>query len=71
MKGFLPKKNKILVHVKDKSCNSLQDFRPATLLKRLQHGCFPVNIPKALATFFYRATLVAAFKLCLSIRNIF
>ena len=29
------KKNKILrVHVKDKSCNSLHDFRPATLLKR-------------------------------------
>ena len=32
---FYLKKNKILrVHVKDKSCNSLQDFRPATLLKR-------------------------------------
>ena len=31
---FYLKKNKILrVHVKDKSCNSLQDFRPATLLK--------------------------------------
>ena len=31
----LPKETKILlVHVKDKSHNSLQDFRPATLLKR-------------------------------------
>ena len=35
---FYLKKNKILrVHVKDKSCNSLQDFRPATLLKRDCH----------------------------------
>ena len=32
---FYLKKNKILrVYVKDKSCNSLQDIRPATLLKR-------------------------------------
>ena len=31
----LPKETKIfLVQVKDKSHNSLQDFRPATLLKR-------------------------------------
>ena len=32
---FYLKKNKILrVHVKDKSCSSLQDFRSVTLLKR-------------------------------------
>ena len=30
--SFYLKKNNILrVHAKDKSCNSLQDFRPATL----------------------------------------
>ena len=37
MKFFkvLHKGNKILrVHIKDNSCNSLQDFRPVTLLKR-------------------------------------
>ena len=43
------------MHVKDKSCNSLQDFRPVTLLKkRPQHGCFPVNIPKVLETVFFK-----------------
>ena len=32
---FYLKKNKISrVHVKDKSCNNPQDFRPAALLKR-------------------------------------
>ena len=32
---FYLKKNKILrVHAKDKSCNSLQNFRPATLIKK-------------------------------------
>ena len=32
---FYLKKNKISrVHVKEKSCKSLQDFRPAILLKR-------------------------------------
>ena len=35
------------MHVKDRSCNSLQDFRP--LLKR----DFPVNIPKVLGTVFF------------------
>ena len=34
-KVFQPQKNKILtVHVKDKSCDRVQDFRPVTLLKR-------------------------------------
>ena len=53
--GFYLKKNKILrVHVKDKSCNSLQDRRPATLLKRDTNSrCFPVNIPKVLGTTFF------------------
>ena len=38
---FYLKKNKILrVHVKDKSCNSLQDFRPATLLKETPKQVF-------------------------------
>ena len=35
------------MHVKDKSCNSFQDFRP--LLKR----DFPVNIPNVLGTAFF------------------
>ena len=37
--------------------------------KRLQHGCFPVNIPKVLGTVF--RTLVAVFELCFSIRKEF
>ena len=40
---FYLKKNKISRgHVKDKSCNSLQDYRPAALLKRDSNsGVFP------------------------------
>ena len=45
------------MHVKDKSCNSLQDFRPATLLKRdFKTGVF-FNIPKVLATAFFTEQL--------------
>ena len=56
MKFFqvLPKKNILRVHVKDKSCNSLQDLRPVTLLKkRPQNGCFTVNFTIILETAFF------------------
>ena len=43
-----------------KACNFIK--------KRLQHGRFPVSIPKRFRdNFFYRTTTVAAFELCLSI----
>ena len=38
---------------------------------RLQHGCFPVNIPKVLGTAFFGTTPVAAFELRFSIRKEF
>ena len=51
-KVFYLKRNKILrLHVKTslatvlKACNFIK--------KRLQHGCFPVNIPKVLETIFF------------------
>ena len=42
-----------------KACNVIK--------MRLQHGCFPVNIPRVLGT----ATPVAAFELCFTIRKEF
>ena len=48
------------MHVKDKSCSSLQDFRP--LFKRdSDTGFFPVNIPNVFGTVFFRTILVAVF----------
>ena len=38
----------------------LQAWRPATLVKRLQHMCFSVNIAKFLRTVFYRIPPVTA-----------
>ena len=38
------------VHVKDKSCNSPEGLQ--LIKKRLQHGCFPVNISSVLGTAF-------------------
>ena len=47
-----------------KACNFIK--------KRLQHGCFPVSIPKVLGTiFFYRTATVAALELCFNIRKNF
>ena len=52
-RGVLYKKvflkfTKFLVHVKDKSCNKVCNF----IKKRLQHECFPVNIPEFLEQLF-------------------
>ena len=58
-------KNKILrVHVKDKSCNSLQNFRPAALLKSDSKTVFFCQYPKSYSnSFFYGTNQVAAFEL--------
>ena len=52
-----------ILRVHDKSCNNFKDFRPATLLKRLQHRGFPVNIPKILGAAFFMEQFRSAFEL--------
>ena len=60
------------MHVKDKSCNSLQGFRPATLLKETPKRVFFCEYSESFSdSFSYRTTPVTAFELCFSIRNFF
>ena len=40
------------MRIKDKSCNS-PEGQQLYLKKRLQHRCFPLNIPKVLGTAFF------------------
>ena len=66
MKFFkvLPKEKQNLKNA-CKTCNSLQDFRPATSLKnRLQSGCFFCEYSKHFSkNIFYGTIPVAAFEL--------